>query len=212
MNPAVDVISDVICPWCYIGKKRLEKAIAALDSQHRVQVRWLPFQLNPTMPKEGISRKEYRIRKFGSWERSLELDAKIVAVGETEGIHFAFGRIERTPNTVDAHRLIWLADQQGCQDAIVESLFLAYFTDGRDISNRQTLIDVVAEAGLERHRAEAMLNSEEGMDAIKEAQELSRWHRVDGVPFFMINNEITLSGAQQPDVFLDKFREAIGSQ
>jgi predicted DsbA family dithiol-disulfide isomerase len=212
MNPAVDVISDVICPWCYIGKKRLEKAIAALDSQHRVQVRWLPFQLNPTMPKEGISRKEYRIRKFGSWERSLELDAKVVAVGETEGIHFAFGRIERTPNTVDAHRLIWLADQQGCQDAIVESLFLAYFTEGRDISNRQTLIDVVAEAGLERHRAEAMLNSEEGMDAIKEAQELSRWHRVDGVPFFIINNEITLSGAQQPDVFLDAFREAIASQ
>jgi predicted DsbA family dithiol-disulfide isomerase len=212
MNPAVDVISDVICPWCYIGKKRLEKAIAALDSQHRVQVRWLPFQLNPTMPKEGISRKEYRIRKFGSWEQSLELDAKIVAVGQTEGIHFAFGRIERTPNTVDAHRLIWLADQQVCQDAIVESLFLAYFTEGRDISNRQTLIDVVAEAGLERHRAEAILNSEEGMDAIKEAQELSRWHRVDGVPFFIINNEITLSGAQQPDVFLDAFREAIGSQ
>jgi predicted DsbA family dithiol-disulfide isomerase len=212
MNPTVDVISDVICPWCYIGKKRLEKAIAALDSQHRVQVRWLPFQLNPTMPKEGISRKEYRIRKFGSWEQSLELDAKIVAVGQTEGIHFAFGRIERTPNTVDAHRLIWLADQQVCQDAIVESLFLAYFTEGRDISNRQTLIDVVAGAGLERHRAEAILNSEEGMDAIKEAQELSRWHRVDGVPFFIINNEITLSGAQQPDVFLDAFREEIGSQ
>jgi predicted DsbA family dithiol-disulfide isomerase len=212
MNPAVDVISDVICPWCYIGKKRLEKAIAALDSQHRVQVRWLPFQLNPTMPKEGISRKEYRIRKFGSWERSLELDTKVVAVGETEGIHFAFDRIEQTPNTVNAHRLIWLADQQGCQDAIVESLFLAYFTEGRDISNRQTLIDVVAEAGLERHRAEAMLNSEEGMDAIKEAQELSRWHQVDGVPFFIINNEITLSGAQEPDVFLDAFREAIGSQ
>ena len=212
MNPAVDVISDVICPWCYIGKKRLEKAIAALDSQHPVQVRWLPFQLNPTMPKEGISRKEYRIRKFGSWERSLELDAKLVAVGETEGIHFAFDRIEWMPNTVDAHRLIWLADQQGCQDAIVESLFLAYFTEGRDISDRQTLIDVVAEAGLERHRAEAMLNSEEGMDAIKEAQELSQWHRADGVPFFIINNEITLSGAQQPDVFLDAFSEAIGSQ
>ena len=212
MNLAVDVISDVICPWCYIGKKRLEKAIAAFEGQQQVRVRWLPFQLNPTMPKEGISRKEYRIRKFGSWERSLELDAKVVAVGETEGIHFAFDRIERTPNTVDAHRLIWLADQQGCQDAVVEALFRAYFTEGRDISNRQTLIDVVAEAGLERQLAEAMLNSEEGMDAIKEAEELSRRHRVDGVPFFIINNEITLSGAQQPDAFLDAFRQAIGSQ
>ena len=212
MNLAVDVISDVICPWCYIGKKRLEKAIARFEGQQQVRVRWLPFQLNPTMPKESISRKEYRIRKFGSWELSLEFDAQLVAVGETEGIHFAFARIEPTPNTVDGHRLIWLADQKGCQDAVVEALFLAYFTEGRDISNRQRLIDVVAEVGLERHRVEAMLNSEEGMDAIKEAEELSRRHRVDGVPFFIITNEITLSGAQQPDAFLDAFREAIGSQ
>src|SRR5436305_13501487 len=93
----VDVISDVICPWCYIGKRRLEKAVIAIEGQHEVRLRWLPFQLNPTMPKEGISRREYRTRKFGSWERSLELDAKVVAVGETEGIHFAFDRIERAP-------------------------------------------------------------------------------------------------------------------
>jgi predicted DsbA family dithiol-disulfide isomerase len=105
------------------------------------------------MPKEGISRKEYRIRKFGSWERSLELDATVIAVGETEGIHFAFDRIERTPNTVDAHRIIWLADQQGCQNAVVEALFQAYFTEGRDVADRQTLIDVVAKAGLDRQLA-----------------------------------------------------------
>jgi predicted DsbA family dithiol-disulfide isomerase len=208
MNLAVDVISDVICPWCYIGKKRLEKAVAALEGQHDVRVRWLPFQLNPTIPKEGISRKEYRIRKFGSWERSQELDAKLVAVGESEGIRFAFDRIERTPNTVDAHRLIWLADQQGCQNAIVESLFVGYFTEGRDITDRQTLIDVVADAGLERRLAGAMLNSDEGMNAIKEAEALSRRLRVDGVPFFIVNNKISLSGAQQPDTFLDAFREA----
>jgi predicted DsbA family dithiol-disulfide isomerase len=206
----LDVISDVICPWCYIGKKRLEKAIVAFEGQQDIRVDWLPYQLNPTMPKEGISRKEYRIRKFGSWERSLELDARVVAVGETEGIHFAFDRIERTPNTVDAHRLIWLAGQQGCQDGVVEKLFRACFTDGRDISNRQTLIDVVAEAGLARQLAEGVLNSDEGMDAIKAAEELSRRFRVDGVPFFIINNEITLSGAQQPGAFLDAFREAIG--
>ena len=115
-------------------------------------MRWLPFQLNPTMPKEGISRREYRTSKFGSWERSQELDAKVVAVGKAEGIHFAFDRIERTPNTLDAHRLIWLADKQGVQDAVVEALFRAYFTEGRDISNRQTLLDVVAEAGLDRQQ------------------------------------------------------------
>jgi predicted DsbA family dithiol-disulfide isomerase len=212
MNLTVDVISDVTCPWCYLGKKRLEKAIAAFDDKWKVRVHWLPYQLNPTMPEEGISRKEYRIRKFGSWERSLALDAKVVEVGETEGVRFAFDRIERTPNTVGAHRLISLADQQRCQDAVVEALFRAYFTEGRDISNRQTLIDVVAEAGLERQLAVSMLNSDEGMDAFRQAEELSRRHQVDGVPFFILNNEITLSGAQQPDAFLNAFKEAIGSQ
>lgn len=167
MNLSVDVISDVICPWCFIGKRRLEKAIAAHGGL--VRVRWHPFQLNPAMPKEGVSRREYRIRKFGSWERSMELDANIIAVGKDEGIDFAFDRMERTPNTLDAHRLIWLADKEGVQDAVVEALFRAYFTGGRDISNRQALIDVVAEAGLERQRAEAMLNSDEGMDALREA-------------------------------------------
>src|SRR5580700_7293928 len=125
----IDIISDVICPWCYIGKRRLEKAITALDRQHEVQVRWLPFQLNPTMPKEGISRRDYRIKKFGSWERWLELDARVIEVGKAEDINFAFDKIERTPNTFDAHRLIWLADKDGVQDAVVEALFRAYFTD-----------------------------------------------------------------------------------
>ena len=191
----VAVISDVICPWCFIGKRRLEKAIAALDRQHEVRVRWLPFQLNPTMPKEGVSRKEYRTKKFGSWERSQELDAQVAAAGKPDGIHFASDRIERTPNTLDAHRLIWLADQQGIQDAVMEAIFRAYFTEGRDISNRQTLIDVVAEAGLDRHRAEAVLNSDEGLEAINEGEELSRRLRVDGVPFCIIDSKITLAGA-----------------
>ncbi len=204
-----DVISDVICPWCYIGKRRLEKAVATLDRQHEVRVRWLPFQLNPQMPKEGINRKDYRTAKFGSWERSLELDAKMNAVGETGGIHFALDRIERTPNTLDAHRLIWLADKEGVQDAVVEALFRSYFTEGRDISNRQTLIDVVAEAGLDRHQAEVVLNSDDGLEAIKEGEALSRRLRVDDVPFFIVNGEITLSGAQPPDAFLAAFNQAL---
>jgi len=207
MNLTVDVISDVICPWCYIGKRRLEKAIAAHGEP--VKVRWLPFQLNPTMPKEGICRKEYRIKKFGSWEKSQTLDAKVVVVGETEGVHFDFDRVERTPNTVDAHRLIWLAEQQDCQNAVVEALFVAYFTEGRDLSNQQTLLDLVVDAGLDRQRAEAMLNCDEGMDAIKEVEELSQRHGVNGVPFFIINDTITLSGAQQLDTFLDVFRQAV---
>ena len=205
----VDVISDVICPWCFIGKRRLEKAINALDGEHIVRVRWLPFQLNPTMPKEGISRKEYRTAKFGSWQNSQELDAKVVEVGKTEGIDFAFDRIERTPNTLEAHRLIWLAEKEDLQDAVVEALFRGYFTDGRDIGNQQTLIDVVAEAGLDRSKADGLLNSDDGQGAIKEANDLARRFRVEGVPFFIINGTLTLSGAQQPDAFLDAFNQAV---
>lgn len=209
MKQSIDVISDVICPWCYIGKRRLEKAIAALDGQHEFQVHWHPFQLNPGMPREGIRRKEYRTRKFGSWERSMELDARVIAVGETEGIHFAFDKMERTPNTVNAHRLIWLADQHGRQDTVVEALFRAYFTEGKDIGNQQTLVDVAADSGLDRQSAETMLNSEAGMDIIAQAGELSQRYDVTGVPFFIINNAITLSGAQEPDTFLDAFRKFV---
>jgi predicted DsbA family dithiol-disulfide isomerase len=206
----IDIISDVICPWCYIGKRRLEKALAALGRP--VKVRWLPFQLNPAMPKEGVSRREYRTRKFGSWERSQELDARVVAAGQSEGIHFAFDRIERTPNTLDAHRLIRLTEGHGVQGAVVEALFRAYFTEGRDISNRQTLLDVVAEAGLDRHEAEALLNSDDGLEAMEDGDALTRQFRVEGVPFFVVNGTFTLSGAQHPDAFLDVFRQAAGSE
>ncbi len=206
MKLVVDVISDVICPWCFIGKRRLEKSIAAQDGQHEFQVHWHPFQLNPTMPKEGISRKVYRTRKFGSWERSLELDATVLAVGKSEGIDFAFDKIERTPNTVDAHCLIWLAEQHGCQDAVVEALFRTYFIEGKNIGNQHTLIDVVSEAGLERQAVETMLNSDQGMDVIEKAGELARRHDVTGVPFFIINNTITLSGAQEPETFIEAFK------
>ena len=211
MNLTIDVISDVICPWCYIGKRRLEKAISALGCENDVQVCWHPFQLNPTMPKEGISRREYRTRKFGSWERSLKLDAEVIAVGESEGIYFSFDKIERTPNTVDAHRLIWLADQHGCQDAVVEALFRSYFSDAQDIGNHQTLIDMGTEAGLERKAVEAMLNSEDGMDVFSNAKGMSQRYGVEGVPFFVIDQNFSLSGAQQADTFLEAFRQVISS-
>lgn len=150
MRLHVEVLSDVICPWCFIGKRRLEKAIAAFQGEQTIEVQWLPYQLNPTMPSEGVSRKEYRIKKFGSWERSQQLDANVAENGKAEGIDFVFDRIDRTPNTVDAHRLVWLAGKQDCQDAVVEALFLSYFTLGKDLSDRQILIDVVTEAGWAR--------------------------------------------------------------
>ena len=138
----------------------------------------------------------------------MELDAKVEAVGKEEGISFAFNRIERTPNTQDAHRLIWLAGKQGVQDAVVEALFRAYFIQGQDISKRQVLIDVVAGAGLDRCQAEVMLNGDEGMEAIQDAREEAQQIGVEGVPFFIINGKVTLSGAQQPETFLEAFNNS----
>jgi len=206
----IDVISDVICPWCYIGKRRLEKAVVAFDGP--VKVRWLPFQLNPTLPTRGISRRDYRTARYGSWERSQEIDARVVAIGEREGIHFAFDRIERIPNTLDTHCLIWLADKQGVQDSVVEALFLAYFTEGRDISNRNTLLDVVAKAGLNRRKAEFVLNNADGLEAIRQADALAQRFEIGGVPFFIVNGTLILSGAEQPDTFLATFRQALAGK
>ncbi len=208
MNLVVDVISDVICPWCFIGKRRLSNAISTLGDDAEIQVRWHPFQLNPTMPTEGISRREYRTRKFGSWQRSKELDANVTAVGASEGIEFSFDRIERTPNTVDAHRVIWLAGQRGVQDAIVEALFVAYFINGLDIGAADVLIQVATDAGLKRPDVEKLLNSDDGMEAIAAGKLLSRQHKLSSVPFFIVNDEILLSGAQPPETFLEAFRLA----
>jgi predicted DsbA family dithiol-disulfide isomerase len=208
MTISVDVTSDVICPWCFIGKRRLEKAIAACRVQHDVRVRWHPFQLNPNMPKEGMNRKEYRTAKFGSWERSLGLDAQVAEAGRAEGIPFDYAKVMRTPNTLDAHRLIWLAEQEDVQDAVVEAVFRAYFTEGQDISRTAVLLDVVAEAGLNRHRAEAVLSSDEGLAAIRAAEEKARRAGVQGVPYLLIDGTLALSGAREPSAFLDAFEQA----
>ena len=207
MTLTVDVISDVICPWCYIGKRRLEKAVAAFGRE-QVQVRWHPFQLNPRMAKGGMNRKEYRTAKFGSWERSLALDAQVAEAGRAEGIPFAFDRIMRTPNTLDAHRLIGLADTEGVQDAVVEAIFRAYFVEGRDISQTTVLLDVAAGAGLDRGRAEAVLSGDEGLAASRAAEKQARRSGVQGVPHFLINNTVVVSGAREPSAFLDAFEQA----
>jgi predicted DsbA family dithiol-disulfide isomerase len=204
----VDVISDVICPWCFIGKRRLEKAITALAGKQEVRVRWHPFQLNPQMPKGGRDRKAYRTAKFGSWERSQALDAQVAAIGAAEGLVFAFDKIKRTPNTLDAHRLIRLAGQEDIQNAVVEALFQAYFTEGWDISDRQALLDVVAKAGLDWGRAEAELDSDDGLTAIQVEEAEAHRLGVQGVPFFIVNGELALSGAQEPKVFLEAFERA----
>src|SRR5258706_5142548 len=129
MKLEIELISDVICPWCFIGKRRFEKALPLIGREVPIEVDWRPFELNPDMPLEGIDRKLYRTRKFGSWERSKALDAQLAEAGASEGIQFAFDRMDRTPSTFEAHRLIWLAGEQNVQGAVVEALFQAYFVD-----------------------------------------------------------------------------------
>ncbi|SIO65003.1 Predicted dithiol-disulfide isomerase, DsbA family [Singulisphaera sp. GP187] len=199
----IDVISDVICPWCFIGKRRLEKALG----DRPAIIRWHPFQLNPDMPREGIERKAYRIKKFGSWERSQELDAQVATAGHGEGIAFNFDRMARTPNTLDAHRVICLAGERGIQDAVVEALFVAYFTEGLDLSDRATLAELAPGAGLERTEVDELLASDKGLDIVRAGEEQARHLGVSGVPFFVVNGQVALSGAQPPELFLQAFEQ-----
>jgi len=207
MRIDIEVISDAICPWCYVGKKRLEKAIAAVKGRHEIHVHWKPFQLNPGMPREGMARKEYRERKFGSEQVVAELDRRMLAVGRQENIPFALDKIEKTPNTFDAHRLIWWAEQSDAQDAVVESLFRAFFTQGRDIGDRNVLADVASDAGLDRDAASSFLHGKEGTTEVRADESKSRDLGVEAVPFFMIGGRFAVAGAHEPASFLEAFEE-----
>lgn len=196
----IDVYSDLICPWCFVGKRRLEKAIATLGGVV-VKVRWHPFQLNPDMPTAGMDRRVYRSAKFGSWARSQELDADVTRVGREDGVAFNFDKITRTPNTFDSHRVVWLAGERGVQDAVVERLFRAYFTDGRDLSDLTTLAAVAAEGGLVPSEVADLLAGDDGTEVVKGAEQKARSLGVTGVPFVVINGVVAVSGAQSPEVF-----------
>ena len=205
---AVEVVSDVICPWCFVGKRRMEQASRQLGDDLRLAVRWRPFQLNPTMPKEGLDRRTYRTAKFGSWEHSQALDAQIAAVGREVGVAFCHDLMARTPNTFDAHRLIWLAGQEGKQDEVVEALFRAYFTDGRDIGDSSVLADLAAEAGLPRERASDFLRSDHGSAEVTGEEAQARRLGISGVPTILVGGVPVFSGALRAEVMAAKLREA----
>jgi predicted DsbA family dithiol-disulfide isomerase len=193
----VDVYSDVICPWCFVGKRRMEKGLAG----QAVTVRWRPFELNPDMPREGVDRRAYRVKKFGSWERSLELDAQVGRAFAGEGLAFNPEKMARTPNTFDAHRIIWLAGERGVQDAAVEALFRAYFTDGRDLSDRATLAAVAVGGGLDAKEVDELLAGDRGAADVRRWEQTGQRLGISGVPFFVINEKVAVSGAQPPEMF-----------
>jgi predicted DsbA family dithiol-disulfide isomerase len=200
----ITVYSDVICPWCYVGKRRLQAALDGLQMPNEVSLAWRPFELNPEMPPEGITRAEYRARKFGA-DRSAELDRNMTAIGREVGIDFAFDRIERTPSTRLAHRLIWEAGRQGQQNAIVDRLFRAYFEEALDIGSLEILTRLAAEAGLDAEGVQSALSDTESLDAVVEMEQQGYRMGIQGVPFFIVLGKYGVSGAQPPELW----REAL---
>src|SRR6478672_9282563 len=203
----IDIYSDVVCPWCYVGKRRLERALSQLPTVAR-QVTWRPFQLNPAMPAEGMDRTAYLEAKFGSLDAFRRLEEQVTAAGAAERIPFAFEKIIKTPNTFLAHRLIWHAAQQGRQDAVVDALFRGYFEQGADIGLPSVLTSLAESAGLD---AAHFLATDEGAADVKAEEAAGHQLGIRAVPYFVMNNRYGISGAQQVDVFVGAM-EKIHSQ
>jgi predicted DsbA family dithiol-disulfide isomerase len=205
----IDIYSDIVCPWCYVGKRRLERALTSVGSD--IHVIWRPFQLNPTMPSDGMDRTTYLKAKFGSLEVFGRMEEQLLAAGTDEQIPFAFEKIQLTPNTFAAHRLVWHAAQQGKQDGVVENLFRAYFLEGNNIGDLKILTHVAAEAGLDRTETESFLASDKGAAEVKGEEAVGRRLGIRGVPYFILNGTISISGAQPPDIFVSALQQAEGT-
>jgi predicted DsbA family dithiol-disulfide isomerase len=205
----VDIVSDVVCPWCYIGKRRLETALASRAGPLPA-VRWHPVQLNPVIPVGGVDRRLYLEEKFGGPERAREIYARVEAAGREVGISFRFDRIDRQPNTSDAHRLItWAQDvTPASADRLVECLFRAYFTDGVDVGSVDELARLAGESGCDPEAARAHLASMAGREELAEADARMKSMGISGVPFFIFNQRVAVSGAQPPEVLADAMAQA----
>ena len=195
----IDVISDVMCPWCYIGKRRLEKALA-MRPDIPFDIRWRPFQLDATIPPEGMDRQEYLANKFGGGERARQIYAPIVTAGRAESIPFAFDLIERSPNTIDAHRIIRWAASADVQDAAVERLFEMYFIEGRDLTDNGTLLEAATDVGMDGEIVANLLSTDADRELIVKEVALASEIGVRGVPCFIVANKHVVTGAEQPEV------------
>ncbi len=198
----LDILSDPICPWCYIGKANLDRALEA-HPEHPFLISWHPFQLNPQMPAEGADRRTYLEAKMGGKAAAARAYLPVVEAAAAAGLPLNLEGITRTPNTLDAHRLIHWAGLEGRQSAVVSNLFRAYFRDGRDIGDRDVLAAIAAEAGMDARLAARLLASDADIAEITERDHHARQRGVSGVPCFIIGNEYVLSGAQSPQVWAD---------
>jgi predicted DsbA family dithiol-disulfide isomerase len=205
----IDIVSDVMCPWCYIGKKRLEDAVESLPDDLEIDVRWRPYQLDPTLPKEGKDRKQYLEEKFGGSERASQIYTAILDAGRKENIPFNFNGIKVSPNTLDAHRIIrWAASEApGVQDRLVDLLFKAYFIDGKNIGDNTVLLDAAQEAGMDRSITESLLVGTADCLEVEQEIDVARKMGVTGVPCFILDNKYAVMGAQASDVLASAIRD-----
>jgi len=203
----IDVVSDTICPWCFIGKRRLARALAERPDIE-FDVRWRAFRLDPTIPPEGVERRAYLKAKFGDGERPKAMSDAIRAAGESEAIAFAFDRIARTPNTLNSHRLIRWAGNEGLQDEIVEALFKAYFEDGRDIGNLDVLVEIASETGMDSALVADLLEEDADRALIEREDELAHRMGISGVPTFIFANKYAVSGAHDAETLLQVIDKA----
>jgi predicted DsbA family dithiol-disulfide isomerase len=197
----LDILSDPICPWCLIGKAQLERALEARPD-HPFVIEWHPFQLNPDMPREGADRRAYLEEKFGGKERAVQIYARIAEHAEAAGVNINFEGITRTPNTLDAHRLIHWAGIEGAQAAVVSSLMRAYFQEGSDIGDRDTLADIADTAGLDAAVIRKLLDSDADLAEIRERDVAAREMGVNAVPTFIVAGKHAVPGAQSTEVWL----------
>lgn len=204
----VDVFSDIICPWCFILNRRMEKAIEEMGNGDEIDIKHMPFQLNPTIPKSGMDRKTYRSAKFGSWEKSMQLDGQVEEAGKKEGISFNYDLVKRTPNTFEAHRLIWLGRLEGLEKEVIDALFSSYFIHGDDVGDLDALVQIAMEAGIDRKQAENFFSSNEGVEEILEEEKIARNLRISSVPTVFINGVYAFSGAQSVEVIKELFKKA----
>jgi len=207
----LDIISDPICPWCYIGKANLDRALEA-HGDHPYVIEWHPFQLNPDMPLGGMDRRAYLERKFGGQKRAVEVYSRIDDAAKVAGLDINWQGITRTPNTLDAHRLIHWAGIEGRQTPVVAALFRAYFKDGRDIGNVEVLCDLAAQCGMDAAMTRQLLSGDGDMQDIRARDAHSREMGVTGVPTFIVENQAVVSGAQPPEFWSDLIREYFEKQ
>jgi len=205
----IDLVSDLVSPWCYLGRRRLDRALARLEGASVPVLRWAPLELHPAIPKQGLDLDEYLASVFGSPEAARPAMTLLKDLGERDGIRFEFERVRSVPNTLDAHRLILHAEAEDRQPQLVETLYRAFFEEGQDIGRAGVLVELAGRAGLDSDVAREYLASERGIDDVRDREARMKAVGLTGVPSFVINDRVAVLGAQEPDTILEAIDQAL---